>query len=48
MTEPVRLLLARHGQTEWHRDNRYVSRTDIGIDETGREQARALARRVGV
>ncbi|QIN81502.1 histidine phosphatase family protein [Rubrobacter tropicus] len=45
MTEPVRLLLARHGRTEWHRDNRYVSRTDIGIDETGREQARTLARR---
>jgi probable phosphoglycerate mutase len=45
MTKPVRLLLARHGQTEWHRDNRYVSRTDIGIDETGREQAEALARR---
>lgn len=45
MTGPVRLLLARHGRTEWHRDNRYVSRTDIGIDETGREQARTLARR---
>ena len=45
MTGPVRLLLARHGQTDWHRDNRYVSRTDIGIDETGREQALALARR---
>ena len=45
MTGPVRLLLARHGQTEWHRDNRYVSRTDIGIDETGREQALALAQR---
>lgn len=45
MMEPVRLLLARHGRTEWHRDNRYVSRTDIGIDETGREQAQTLAHR---
>ena len=45
MTEPVRLLLTRHGQTAWHRDNRYVSRTDIGIDETGHEQARTLAGR---
>jgi broad specificity phosphatase PhoE len=45
VTEPVRLLLARHGRTEWHRDNRYVSRTDIGLDETGHEQARTLARR---
>ena len=43
--KPVRLLLARHGQTEWHRDNRYVSRTDIGLTDTGREQARSLARR---
>ena len=45
MTDPVRLLLARHGQTEWHSDNRYVSRTDIGLNETGHEQARTLARR---
>ena len=45
MTGPVRLLLARHGRTECHRDNRYVSRTDIDLDETGHEQARTLARR---
>jgi 2,3-bisphosphoglycerate-dependent phosphoglycerate mutase len=45
MTPPVRLLLARHGQTEWHRDNRYVSRTDIGLNETGRREAWMLARR---
>ena len=43
--KPVRLLLARHGQTEWHRDNRYVSRTDIGLTDAGREQARSLASR---
>ncbi len=45
MSDPVRLLLARHGQTEWHRDNRYVSRTDIALTETGHAQARALAHR---
>ena len=45
MTPPVRLLLARHGQTEWHRDNRYVSRTDISLTDTGRKQAHSLARR---
>jgi broad specificity phosphatase PhoE len=45
VTSPVRLLLARHGQTEWHRENRYVSRTDIGLTNTGCEQARCLARR---
>ena len=45
MSDPVRLLLARHGQTEWHRDNRYVSRTDIALTETGHAQALALAHR---
>ena len=45
MTSPVRLLLARHGQTEWHHDNRYLSRTDIGLNETGRREAWMLARR---
>lgn len=42
----MRLLLARHGQSVWHHDNRYVSRTDIGLTQTGYEQARALASRV--
>jgi probable phosphoglycerate mutase len=45
VSDPVRLLLARHGQTEWHRDNRYVSRTDIALTETGHAQARTLAHR---
>lgn len=45
MQAQVRLLLARHGQTGWHRENQYVSRTDIGLNEIGRLEARALARR---
>jgi probable phosphoglycerate mutase len=45
MSPPVRLLLVRHGQTEWHRDNRYVSRTDIGLNETGCREALMLASR---
>ncbi len=45
MSPPVRLLLARHGQTEWHHDNRYVSRTDIGLNETGCREALMLANR---
>lgn len=43
--ETVRLLLARHGQTEWHHPNRYAGRTDVALNETGRREARALARR---
>lgn len=46
MSPPVRLLLARHGQSEWHHDNRYVSTTDISLDKTGHHQAQILARRV--
>lgn len=35
--------LARHGQTPWHRPNRYTGRSDIGLDETGERQAEQLA-----
>lgn len=45
MSDPVRLLLVRHGQTEWHRNNRYVSRTDIGLSKTGHKEAQILAHR---
>jgi len=43
--ETVRLLLTRHGQTEWHHPNRYAGRTDVKLNETGRREAEALARR---
>jgi probable phosphoglycerate mutase len=35
--------LARHGQTPWHRPNRYTGSSDIGLDETGERQAQELA-----
>jgi alpha-ribazole phosphatase/probable phosphoglycerate mutase len=41
-----RLLFARHGETEWNNSFRYQGRSDIPLNETGREQARRLARRV--
>ena len=37
------LHLARHGQTAWHRPNRYTGSSDIGLDETGERQAEELA-----
>lgn len=37
------LLLARHGRTAWHDENRYAGRTDVPLDAGGRVQARALA-----
>jgi alpha-ribazole phosphatase/probable phosphoglycerate mutase len=41
-----RLLFARHGETEWNNSFRYQGRSDIPLNETGREQARRLARRI--
>ncbi|KUO22017.1 histidine phosphatase family protein [Streptomyces dysideae] len=38
------LLLARHGQTVWHAENRYAGVSDVALTDTGRDQAEALGR----
>jgi probable phosphoglycerate mutase len=38
-----RLVLLRHGETEWSRDRKHTSTTDLDLTERGREQAKLAA-----
>ena len=40
------LLIARHGETEWNREERYQGHADPPLNETGRAQAEQLAERL--
>jgi len=42
----VRLLLVRHGETEWNQENRWQGQADVPLSEAGRIQAHRLAQRL--
>ncbi|MCL5075779.1 MAG: histidine phosphatase family protein [Chloroflexi bacterium] len=42
----TRIILVRHGQTEWNRVERFRGRADVGLNQTGLIQAQAVARRL--
>lgn len=42
----TRLLLVRHGETEWNRDERFIGSSDVPLSEQGTKQAEALAGRL--
>lgn len=42
----ARVILVRHGETEWNKDKRYQGHCDVALSEVGREQAGKVARRL--
>ena len=42
----TRIILVRHGQTAWNREERFRGREDLPLDETGRRQAAAAGQYV--
>ncbi len=42
----IELYIARHGETDFNKEGRYLGRTDVSLNSTGIEQAEKLAEKV--
>jgi 2,3-bisphosphoglycerate-dependent phosphoglycerate mutase len=42
-----KVVLLRHGESDWNRENRFTGWTDVDLSERGREEARAAGRLLG-
>ncbi len=42
----TQIVLVRHGQTEWNREERFRGQVDVPLNEVGHAQAQAVARRL--
>jgi broad specificity phosphatase PhoE len=43
---PTRLILIRHGSTDWNSEKRYSGFIDIGLNDKGKNEARSLYKRL--
>lgn len=41
---PFRVVLLRHGESQWNKENRFTGWTDVDLSDKGREEARAAGR----
>src|SRR5262245_10271112 len=41
-----KLVLLRHGESEWNRENRFTGWTDVDLADTGRAEAKAAGQRL--
>ena len=42
----MKLILVRHGETDWNKERRYQGQTDLELNETGKRQVEMLRNRL--
>lgn len=41
---PIKLVLLRHGESIWNKENRFTGWTDVGLTDKGQQEARQAGR----